>query len=101
MTISAGVAAGFVAGVAIAGGALIWLRVQENVTRDREAAHVAELDAQVHRLELTVARLSDQVSSMRQISAVMPTAMVVPAAPGAALSRAHPTRAVVGPEPVE
>ena len=77
MQISAGMAAGFVAGVAIAGGALIWLRVQENVTRDREAAHVAELDAQVQRLEQTVARLSDEVASNRHITQVLPT--VVPA----------------------
>jgi outer membrane murein-binding lipoprotein Lpp len=76
MQISAGMAAGFVAGVVIAGGALIWLRVQENVTRDREAAHVAELDAQVQRLEQTVARLSDQVASIRQIK-VIPTMMTV------------------------
>jgi hypothetical protein len=75
MSISAGVAAGFMAGVAIAGGALIWLRVQENVTRDREAAHVAELDAQVQRLEQTAARLSDQVSSMKQIAKVIPTSI--------------------------
>jgi hypothetical protein len=76
MSVSAGVAAGFMAGVAIAGGALVWLRVQENVTRDRDTAHVAELDAQVQRLEQTVARLSDQVSSMRQITKVIPTAIV-------------------------
>ena len=68
-------AAGFVAGVVIAGVALTWLRVQENVTRDREAAHVAEIDAQVQRLEQTVARLSDQVASMRQIAKIIPTVM--------------------------
>jgi hypothetical protein len=90
MTISTGVAAGFVAGVAVAVGALTWLRVQENVTRDRDTAHVAELDAQVHRLERTVARLSDQVSSMRQISKVTPIAMVSAPASEPALREAQP-----------
>ena len=78
MPVSAGVAAGFVAGVAVAVGALVWLRVQENVTRDRDVAHVAELDAQVQRLEQTVARLSDQVASMRQLK-VIPTMASAPA----------------------
>lgn len=78
MQINAGAAAGFMAGVAIAVGAMVWLRVQENVTRDRDAAHVAELDAQVQRLEQTVARLSDQVSSMKQIGKALPTALVYP-----------------------
>jgi hypothetical protein len=72
--ISAGMAAGFAAGVAIVGGALTWLRVQENVTRDREAAHVAELDAQVQRLEQTVSRLADEIASNKRITQVLPTA---------------------------
>jgi outer membrane murein-binding lipoprotein Lpp len=75
MRLNAGMTAGFVVGVVIAGGALTWLRVQENVTRDRAAAHVAELDAQVQRLEQTVARLSDEVASNRRMFQVLPTAL--------------------------
>ena len=61
-------ALGFVVGVAVTSGALLWLRIEENVTRDRDAARVEELDAQVQKLEQTVTRLSDLVSASRQIA---------------------------------
>jgi hypothetical protein len=72
MQTSAGVVAGFAAGIGIAVAAMVWLRVQENVTRERDVARVAELDAKVQRLERAVARLSDQVASNRQIFAARP-----------------------------
>jgi len=67
MQASAGLIAGFAAGIAIAVGAMVWLRVQEDVTRDREAARVAELESHVRLLEQKVARLSDEISSNRQM----------------------------------
>ena len=75
MQTSAGMIAGFAAGLAIAVGSMFWLRVQENVTRERDAARVDELAAQVQRLEQTVARLSEQVASNRQIFAARPATL--------------------------
>jgi hypothetical protein len=52
-----GIAIGFVAGLAVAGGAVLLLR--DNMARAREAARIAELDEQIGQLERTVSRLSD------------------------------------------
>lgn len=81
MQTSAGVVAGFAAGIGIAVAAMVWLRVQENVTRERDVARVAELDAEVQRLERAVARLSDQVASNRQIFAARPATLAAVNAP--------------------
>src|SRR6185369_8708101 len=51
-----GIAIGFVAGLAVAGGAVLLLR-DETVTA-QETARVADLDAQIQRLDQAVSRLS-------------------------------------------
>jgi hypothetical protein len=71
MTISKGMAAGFVAGISIAGGAFFWLRVHEDITRERDTARIAELDAQVQRLEQTVSRLSERMMDDARIAAAI------------------------------
>ena len=51
-----GIAIGFVAGLAVAGGA--FLLVRDETSRAQETARIAELDAQIQRLDQAVSRLS-------------------------------------------
>jgi hypothetical protein len=88
MTISKGMAAGFVAGISIAGGAFFWLRVHEDITRERDTARIAELDAQVQRLEQTVSRLSERVMDDARIAAAS-RLMVLPATARTSLTAAQ------------
>ena len=75
MKASSGLVAGFLAGVAISVAAMVWLRVQENITRERDAARVADLEAQMQRLERTVGRLSDQIAANRHIFSSLPATL--------------------------
>ena len=70
------IAAGFVAGLVVAGGAFLLMR--DDASRDTEQARVGELKAQVDRLENTVTKLSELAS---RPSAGAPVASVAGAAP--------------------
>ena len=74
------IAAGFVAGLVVAGGAFLLLR--DDASRESEQARVAELKAQVDRLESAVTKLSELAS--RPPSAGMPLAGAGGAAPSKA-----------------
>jgi hypothetical protein len=101
MKASAGVVAGFAAGVALAVVAVVCLRIQENITRERDSARVAELEAQVRRLEQSVTRLSEQVASNRQMFAAGPVTFVAASAREAAEEgkKEPAARALVSPNP--
>jgi hypothetical protein len=55
-----GVALGFVAGLAVAGGAFFLLR--DPLTNAREAKRIAELDAHIGQLDQSLARLAERVA---------------------------------------
>jgi gas vesicle protein len=63
-----GIAIGFLAGLAVAGGAVLLLR--DETSREQESARIAELDAQIQRLDQAVSRLS--VLAVEAPSAVAP-----------------------------
>ena len=59
MSLAKGVAIGFVAGLAVAGGVLLLLR--DDATR--EAARLAELDAHIRQLDQSVSTLSARMTA--------------------------------------
>jgi hypothetical protein len=61
MSLNKGIAIGFVIGLAVAGAASLLLR--DEVPRDRQAERIAELDAQIQRLDQSVSKLSAVVAS--------------------------------------
>jgi hypothetical protein len=63
VSLGKGIAIGFVAGLAVAGGAFLVLR--DDTAAEREAARIAELDAHIQRLDQTVATLSERVAMER------------------------------------
>jgi hypothetical protein len=74
-----GIVAAFVAGLAVAGGAVLLLR--DNTAREQEAARIAELDAQIQRLERTASRLSDLATGGAPVTAVPTTRSQTAASP--------------------
>ena len=67
MQASKEIAIGFVAGLVVAAGAVLWLR-DEPLPRAEESAQVADLGAKIDRLERSMAQLSSQARA--QSSAV-------------------------------
>jgi hypothetical protein len=60
---SKGIAVGFVAGLVVAGGAVLLLRDEATAPPVTESSRIAELDAQIQRLERSVSRLTSVVSA--------------------------------------
>jgi hypothetical protein len=63
VSLARGVAIGFVAGLAVAGGAFFLLR--DKLTNAREAARIAELDAHIGQLDRSLSRLAERVAMDR------------------------------------
>ena len=81
-----GIAAGFVAGVAVAAGPILWLRAHDDAERTEEKARIVELNAQSQRLEQAVSRLSGLVAARAPVAA---------APAGVSMSGAPPPTAVM------
>jgi len=68
MQASKGIAIGFVAGLAVAGGAVLLLR-DEASPRAEDSAQVAELSAKIDRLESSMSQLSSQARALSPAAA--------------------------------
>ena len=83
MRTASGIAAGFVAGFAVAGGAFLMLR--DSTARTREEERIAQLDVEIQRLESEVSRLSALAPAAAAARPVGPRHVV--AQPATAASR--------------
>lgn len=70
MEFAKGLAAGFVAGVAVIGAAVALLYYHDDSAHELEAARIAELEAQVQRLEQALIKSSGQVTAEPAVMAI-------------------------------
>jgi len=71
VSLGKGTAIGFVAGLAVAGAASLLLR--DDASRAQETARIAELDAQIQRLDQSMSKLSMLVASNKSRDTMLPT----------------------------
>ena len=97
MSPGTGTAIGFLAGLAVAGGAILWLR--DDAALERNTARIAQLETQVRQLSGNVSKLAEAVTAGTRVPAVAannpPRAGATPApvpardaAPGTAIAEA-------------
>ena len=90
--------AGFVAGLAVAGGASLLLR--DDAAREQEQARVGELKAQVERLESAVTKLSTLIYDAHVSTAVSTDSSTAGAAPQTALLSTEKERNPTQPQAI-
>jgi hypothetical protein len=64
-----GMAAGFIIGVAVIGAAVVLLYRHDDTVHELNAERIEKLEANVHRLELAVNRLSGRVADIAPLDA--------------------------------